>query len=86
MSKNNKIKTLKKDISVIFKALRYKKTPIYVKLLAILTIVYAISPVDIVSDVLGLVGIVDDVVVIAILITIIKKLIPSDVLDDNSRN
>ena len=85
MKPNNKLKTLKKNISVIFIALRDRETPIYVKLLAILTIVYALSPVDIISDVLGLVGIIDDAIIIPILIYIINKLIPTDVIERNRK-
>jgi uncharacterized membrane protein YkvA (DUF1232 family) len=85
MKPNNKLKTLKQNISIIFIALRDKDTPIYAKLLAILTIVYALSPVDIISDVLGLVGIIDDAIIIPILIIIIKKLIPLEILEKNKK-
>lgn len=85
MKSNNKLKTLKQNISIIFIALRDKDTPIYAKLLAILTIVYALSPVDIISDVLGLVGIIDDAIIIPILIIIIKKLIPLEILEKNKK-
>jgi uncharacterized membrane protein YkvA (DUF1232 family) len=85
MKPNNKLKTLKQNISIIFVALRDKDTPIYAKLLAILTIVYALSPVDIISDVLGLVGIIDDAIIIPILIIIIKKLIPLEILEKNKK-
>jgi uncharacterized membrane protein YkvA (DUF1232 family) len=85
MKPNNKLKTLKQNISILFIALRDKDTPIYAKLLAILTIVYALSPVDIISDVLGLVGIIDDAIIIPILIIIIKKLIPLEILEKNKK-
>ena len=46
MKLREKAKQLKTDIPAIFLALKDKRTPWYAKLLAALTVAYALSPID----------------------------------------
>lgn len=74
-------KTIKDDAVLLFRAFFHKKTPISVKVLTILMIIYIVSPIDVIPDFLPVIWIVDDFTIIAICVTLIKKLIP-DLLQD----
>lgn len=50
MSIKDKTKKLKKDVPGVFIALKKKETPVIAKIFAGLTVGYALSPVDLVSD------------------------------------
>lgn len=47
---------LKKDIPAVFRALKRKEAPWHAKLLAALTIGYALSPIDLVPDFIPILG------------------------------
>ena len=49
-------KQLKIDIPAVFLALKDKKTPWYARLLAVLTVVYALSPIDFIPDFIPVLG------------------------------
>ncbi|WP_149554898.1 YkvA family protein [Treponema pectinovorum] len=81
MNLNERIKNLKTDIPAIFLALKDKKTPIFAKLLAALTVAYAFSPIDLIPDFIPVVGYFDDIIILPILIALTVKFIPSEVLE-----
>lgn len=72
-------KQLKKDIPTIFIALGDKNTPLLAKFLAGVTIVYALSPIDLIPDFIPVLGYLDDVIILPALIALTVKLIPVDV-------
>ena len=47
---------LKRDIPAVFLALRAKETPLAAKLLAALTVCYALSPMDLIPDFVPVLG------------------------------
>ncbi|MGI5070645.1 DUF1232 domain-containing protein [Treponema pectinovorum] len=65
----------------IFLALKDKKTPIFAKLLAALTLAYAFSPIDLIPDFIPVVGYFDDIIILPILIALTVKFIPSEFLE-----
>ena len=73
---------LSSDTWATCKAVWDKRSPWSAKLLFILLAVYAISPLDLIPDLLLVFGLIDDVVVIAFGLKMIRKLIPTDVLND----
>lgn len=71
---------LKRDLTALRIALEDKALPWYVHFLIILTIGYALSPIDLIPDVIPILGLLDDLIIIPALIYIILKLIPSETM------
>lgn len=72
---------LKRDIPAIFLALKHKETPIGAKLLAWVTIGYALSPIDLIPDFIPVLGYLDDLVLLPALIALTIRMIPEAVLE-----
>lgn len=69
-------KKLKTDVPAVFLALKRKETSWYAKILALIVVVYALSPVDLVPDFIPVLGCLDDVIILPALIALTVKLIP----------
>jgi uncharacterized membrane protein YkvA (DUF1232 family) len=80
MDLKQKAKELKRDIPAIYMALKHEKTPAAVKIMAAITVGYALSPVDLIPDFIPVLGYLDDVLLLPVLIAVTIKLIPNDVL------
>ncbi|MBQ3513304.1 MAG: DUF1232 domain-containing protein [Lachnospiraceae bacterium] len=76
MSLKERAKTLKKNIPAVFLALKDKETPILAKVLAGITVAYALSPIDLIPDFVPVLGYLDDVIILPLLIALTIKLIP----------
>lgn len=75
-------KKIKHDFFVLVEAYKHPKTPIYVKLLSIIIVAYAFSPIDLIPDFIPVLGYLDDIILIPLGITLVLKLIPQDVLQE----
>lgn len=78
-------KKLKKDIPTIFLALKDKETPVIAKIFAAITVVYALSPIDLVPDFIPVLGYLDDVILLPALVALTIKFIPKEVLEKNRK-
>ena len=78
--------SIKSDASLLINALIDKKTPLFPRVLIIVLILYVISPIDILPDWILLLGIADDLVVIALFTKWIKSLLPKKLKDEFSGN
>lgn len=76
---------LKQDIPAVYLALKSKETPLAAKLLAAITVAYALSPIDLIPDFIPVLGYLDDVLLLPGLIALTVKLIPRKVLEDCRR-
>lgn len=76
MNLKERAKQLKIDIPAVFVALSEKETPIIAKVLAGITIVYALSPIDLIPDFIPVLGYLDDVIILPCLIALTIRLIP----------
>lgn len=76
---------LKTDIPAIFLALRKKETPFWARLTGGLTLVYALSPIDLIPDFIPIIGYLDDLIILPALVALTVKLIPTDILDECRR-
>ena len=74
-------KQLKTDIPAVFLALTDRKTPWYAKVLAALTVAYALSPIDFVPDFIPVLGYLDDAILLPLLVALTLKFIPKDVFE-----
>lgn len=77
-----KAKLLKKQIPAIFLALKRKETPFIAKIFALVTIAYALSPIDFVPDFIPIFGYLDDIIILPFLVAITIKLIPDSILNE----
>lgn len=80
LSLKQQAKKLCLELPAIFIALKKKETPIIAKILALLTIGYALSPIDLIPDFIPVLGYLDDVILLPVLITMTIYFIPEEVL------
>lgn len=81
MSLKERAQKLKTDIPAVFIALKKKDTPVAAKILAGLTVAYALSPIDLVPDFIPVLGYLDDLLILPALVALTIKLIPKDVFE-----
>ncbi|MDE6312488.1 MAG: DUF1232 domain-containing protein [Lachnospiraceae bacterium] len=81
MNLKQKAKRLKEDIPTVFIALKHKDTPIIAKIIAAITVGYALSPVDLIPDFIPVLGYLDDVILLPAFIALAIKLIPHDIFE-----
>ena len=79
MNLKERAKKLKKDIPAVYLALKKPETPFSAKFLASLTIIYALSPIDLIPDFIPILGYLDDIILLPALIALTVKLIPKAV-------
>lgn len=76
-------KTLKKNVPTVFLSLKDKDTPIAAKILAAITVGYALSPIDLIPDFIPVLGFLDDILILPALVALTMKLIPKEVWERN---
>ena len=74
-------KQLKTDIPAMFLSLKSKDTPPAAKLLAGITVCYALSPIDLIPDFIPVLGYLDDIIILPLLIALTIRLIPKETFD-----
>lgn len=84
MNLKERAKKLKKDIPTLYLAIKDKDTPVAAKVIAAVTVGYALSPIDFIPDFIPVLGYLDDVILLPALIALTIKLIPTDVWERNS--
>ena len=82
MSLKDRAKQLKTDIPAVFLALKKRETPWTAKLLAALTIGYALSPIDLIPDFIPVLGYLDDLILLPALVALTIRCVPAEVLDE----
>ncbi|MDD9148330.1 YkvA family protein [Sporolactobacillus sp. CQH2019] len=73
---------MKMNISALWLAYQDKRTPGYAKILPIIIVGYAFSPIDLIPDFIPVLGFVDDAIVLPALIWLAIRLIPSEIMED----
>ncbi len=73
---------MKINIPAVFIALRKKETPTIAKIFAGITIIYALSPIDLIPDFIPVLGYLDDVIILPSLIALTVRLIPPDMFEE----
>lgn len=71
---------LKLESQVLMLAYRDKRTPLAAKILIGLTVGYLLSPVDLIPDFIPVLGLLDDLIIVPLLISLSVRLIPEIVL------
>ncbi len=82
MNLKQRAQKLKTDIPAVFLALRRKDTPWPAKVIAFLTVGYALSPIDLIPDFIPVLGYLDDVLLLPALVALTVKLIPPGIMEE----
>lgn len=77
---------LKMETQVLLLAYKDKRTPLAAKILIGLTIGYLLSPIDLIPDFIPVLGLLDDLIIVPLLISISIRLIPEIVLIEARQN
>ena len=72
-----------RDGLALYVAARHARTPWYAKLLALIVAAYALSPIDLIPDVIPVLGFLDEVILLPIAIALIARLIPADIMAES---
>jgi uncharacterized membrane protein YkvA (DUF1232 family) len=75
-------KELKQEIVLIYYSLWDKRTPFIAKFFALLATGYILSPIDLIPDFVPILGLLDDLVIIPLLISLTLALTPKDLIED----
>lgn len=78
-------KKLKTKILILYFAYQNPKLKLIPRILIVITIGYALSPVDLIPDFIPLLGLLDDLIILPILIALSIKLIPDDIMAESKR-
>ena len=81
-----KAKELKFNISALFLAYKRKDVPLLAKVLIMITVGYALSPIDLIPDFIPVLGYLDDLLILPFLIFLSIKLIPKEIMDECKYN
>jgi len=74
---------LKKELVILYFGLRDGRTTIWAKLAVILSIIYLLSPIDLIPDFIPFFGYIDDIVIVPLLLNMAIKLLPADVREES---
>ena len=73
---------LKKEIPLLYLAHKHPLLPLKPRILLIITIGYALSPLDLIPDFIPVLGQVDDLIILPALAALTIKLIPNEILEE----
>lgn len=75
-------KAFKQQTLVVYFSARDPRTPLLVRLLALLVAAYALSPIDLIPDFIPVIGYLDDLILLPLGIALIIKFTPPEVISD----
>lgn len=72
---------LKRHTLTVYFAARDPRTPIFVRILAVLIAAYAFSPIDLIPDFIPVIGYLDDLILIPLGLALVIRFTPPEVLE-----
>ena len=81
MSWQERAEKLKTDIPALWLCLRAKETPVPAKVLAAVTVGYALSPIDLIPDFIPVLGQLDDLIILPVLAALTLKCVPKEIIE-----
>jgi uncharacterized membrane protein YkvA (DUF1232 family) len=76
---------LRTEAYALYLAARHPDTPWYAKAMVAAILVYAVTPVDFIPDVVPILGIVDDLIFVPLAFALAVRFVPGPVLEDCRR-
>lgn len=80
MAWQQRVRELKKETYAIYIACKDPRVPWYARVFAGIVVAYAFSPIDLIPDVIPILGYLDDLILVPLGIILVIKMIPPDVL------
>ncbi|MFC5356856.1 YkvA family protein [Azospirillum himalayense] len=74
---------IKRDVIALYLAARDPRTPWYARVAAAAVAAYALSPIDLIPDVVPVLGYLDDLLIVPLGILLVIRLIPAAVLEEH---
>ncbi len=74
------VRKLKKETCFIYLACKDSRVPWYARALAAIIVAYALSPIDLIPDVIPIIGYLDDLILVPLGIILVLQMIPPVVL------
>jgi uncharacterized membrane protein YkvA (DUF1232 family) len=75
-----RVRRLKSEVRALYLAYGDPRTPLYARVLVLLVVGYALSPIDLIPDFVPVLGYLDDLVLIPLGIALAIRMIPAPVL------
>lgn len=75
-------KNLKRQIFILYLAYKDERVPWFAKLFTACVVAYAFSPIDLIPDIIPILGYLDDVVLVPLGILLALRMIPKNVIAD----
>ncbi|OTG74245.1 MULTISPECIES: YkvA family protein [unclassified Acinetobacter] len=75
-------KTIKKDVLVVWLVAKDQRTPVWIKILALMIAAYALSPIDLIPDFIPVLGYLDDLIIVPLGLLLVMKLTPKEIIED----
>lgn len=82
---SERVRRLKAELRALYLAARDARTPWYAKAVALVVVGYAFSPIDLIPDVIPIIGYLDDAILVPLGIMLTIRLVPDAVMDDCRR-
>ncbi len=76
----NWARLLKNDVVTLWFSYRHPQTPLVAKILAVLAVAYAFSPIDLIPDFIPVLGLLDELILLPMLIWLTLQLVPAPVI------
>lgn len=73
---------LKRDVLALWFACRDPRTPTIAKILALVIVAYALSPIDLIPDFIPVLGLLDELILLPVALWLVLRLVPAEALDD----
>ena len=73
------------QLYILYLAIRHKQTPLLPKIIGVIVFGYVLSPIDLFSDFIPLLGFVDDIILAPLGAMLALKLVPEEILADCHR-
>ena len=85
MNLKERANQLKTDIPAVYLALLDRETAILAKIFAAATIIYALSPIDLIPDFIPVIGYLDDLILLPLLIALTIRFIPKEIMEKHRK-
>src|SRR5688572_13364497 len=75
-------RAVKRDVYALYFAFRDARVRWYAKALALVVVVYAFSPIDLIPDFIPVLGYLDDLILLPLGILAVRAMIPKELMDE----
>lgn len=73
---------LRRDATALFLAMKDRRTPLHVRVIAGLVAGYALSPIDLIPDFIPVIGLLDDLIIVPLGVMLVVRLMPDGLMDE----